>query len=138
MKCLPSSKVPLAAGVVLHDWHAEIIALRALNRFLIDECAQVARRKEFQSAFIRRRHGHELSEALFQPFAIMDDVGIHMYCSEAPCGDASMELTMDAQEDATPWPVPDPVPDNISDAATLHGRGNFSQLGTVRRKPCMH
>jgi len=64
------------------------------------------------------------------PFAIQDDVKIYMYCSEAPCGDASMELIMAAQDDATPWEKP---ADTDSDGLT--GRGYFSELGVVRRKP---
>jgi tRNA-specific adenosine deaminase 1 len=79
-----------------------------------------------------------------------------MYCSEAPCGDASMELVMDAQEDATPWTTapptaspstalptalptasssttpPSPLPPT---AQALRGRSNFSLLGAVRCKP---
>jgi tRNA-specific adenosine deaminase 1 len=71
-----------------------------------------------------------------------------MYCSEAPCGDASMELVMDAQEDATPWTSPPPTisavpsdttnsPDSTTEAAisALRGRSNFSALGLVRLKP---
>jgi tRNA-specific adenosine deaminase 1 len=67
-----------------------------------------------------------------------------MYCSEAPCGDASMELVMDAQEDATPWTSPPPtisaVPSdsNLTTETTisaLRGRSNFSALGLVRLKP---
>jgi tRNA-specific adenosine deaminase 1 len=54
-----------------------------------------------------------------------------MYGSEAPCGDASMELIMAALEDATPW--------ELSAASnretTLKGRGSFAELGIVRRKP---
>lgn len=64
-----------------------------------------------------------------QPFAIQDDVQIHMYCTEAPCGDASMELTMADQDDATPWAAPD------SSQAELPGRSGFADLGIVRRKP---
>jgi len=60
------------------------------------------------------------------PFKLKADVKIHMYCSEAPCGDASMELIMRAQEDSTPWKQ---APE------TMPGRGDFSQLGVVRRKP---
>jgi len=49
-----------------------------------------------------------------------------------------MELTMAAQEDASPWEVPpvavlDPSEEPV--AASLPGRGYFSQLGVVRRKP---
>lgn len=39
-----------------------------------------------------------------------------------------MELTMEAQKDATPWP-------ETSDELPLNGRGHFSKLGVVRRKP---
>ncbi|KAB8294931.1 hypothetical protein EYC80_006886 [Monilinia laxa] len=60
-----------------------------------------------------------------------------MYCSEAPCGDASMELTMAAQEDPTPWDLPsNPDPDSETGNRTeLPGRANFQLLGRVRRKP---
>src|SRR5579862_7553835 len=50
-----------------------------------------------------------------------------------------MELTMAAQEDSTPWSVPLTTSDSLSagEAAEslLRGRGYFSELGTVRRKP---
>lgn len=49
-----------------------------------------------------------------------------------------MELIMAAQEDATPWDIP-PAATTISPeeptAASLPGRGFFSELGVVRRKP---
>jgi tRNA-specific adenosine deaminase 1 len=75
-----------------------------------------------------------------QPFVIKQDVNIHMYCSEAPCGDASMELIMQAQEDPTPWQLPELASDVLSDGVDetsleLKGRGFFSELGIVRRKP---
>lgn len=95
-----------------------------------------------------------------QPFAWRDDVTLHMYCSEAPCGDASMELTMAAQDDASPWEIPasladggdpllsspPPPPSSSSTPATtspqqqqhpgpLPGRSYFSRLGAVRLKP---
>ena len=71
-----------------------------------------------------------------------------MYCTCAPCGDASMELCMAAQEDPTPWTVPSrPDPNTITATTTstdspssptanlLDGRAHFSLLGVVRRKP---
>ena len=130
MKCLPGFKSSLLdSGTVLHDWHAEILALRAFNRFLLQECHRVVSYANYESLVLRRRQSCEG----LQPFSIRDGLRIMMYCSEAPCGDASMELVMEAQEDPTPWPV------NISgEGATsgLLGRGSFSQLGVVRRKPC--
>ncbi|CAI7598267.1 unnamed protein product [Penicillium glandicola] len=77
------------------------------------------------------------------PFELRPDIKIYMYCTCAPCGDASMELCMAAQEDATPWEVlqqESPLP-KIQDAEVpgtetlLDGRAHFSLLGVVRRKP---
>lgn len=88
MKCLPASKVPTAMGGVLHDWHAEILAIRAFNYFILEECRRIAASDE-PSEYLRRRTADEISaeaEAWCgQPFAWRDDVTVHMYCSEAPC-----------------------------------------------------
>ena len=136
MKCLPAAKLLKAAGLVLHDWHAEVLAIRAFNHFLLQECLKILESQNYESSFIRRQKECEMSEVnCTQPFAFRENLKIFMYCSEAPCGDASMELVMEAQDDATPWPVAEkPIPEQIP---TLKGRANFSELGVVRRKPCM-
>ncbi|KAI9746881.1 MAG: hypothetical protein M1835_002337, partial [Candelina submexicana] len=132
----------LSHGTILHDWHAEILAIRSFNLFLLHECLSLASSPLYTSPYIRRRSTTELSDTHSQPFTLNEDTQIHMYCSEAPCGDASMELTMNAQKDATPWPTtspPNPTDPSSSPSSsttqTLHGRGYFSSLGTVRRKP---
>lgn len=130
MKCLPRDAMPMANGVTLHDSHAEILALRAFNSFLIQECSLYA--NDRTSKWVEKLTG------LSKPFKIKDDVRIFMYCSEAPCGDASMELTMAEQEDAEPWQRPQAA-DEITggeDMRPLRGRGYFSELGIVRTKPC--
>ncbi|KAI1478264.1 adenosine deaminase/editase [Daldinia eschscholtzii] len=158
MKCLPASKIPQAQGNVLHDWHAEVLAIRSFNRFVLDECRILAQgsssellrwRASDEIGSICRRHADAIeaeelggleSEWDGQPFAWREDVLLHMYCSEAPCGDASMELIMEAQEDATPWELPPasldtPPLSTPEPSASLPGRAYFSQLGVVRRKP---
>ena len=131
MKCLPSTKPELlASGHVLHDWHAEIVAIRAFNHFLLQECKMLVQDEAFQSSVLTRNDHDNAHGGSKHPFSIRTSIKIFMYCSEAPCGDASMELVMEAQEDATPWRI---APS--SDAGLL-GRGSFSQLGVVRRKPC--
>lgn len=98
------------------------------------------------SNFIRQRAPHEITALEYQPFAIKEDVEIHMYCSEAPCGDASMELVMGAQADPTPWTeTPPAIPSAVllssgssaydSDLPLLRGRSHFAYLGAVRLKP---
>ena len=134
MKCLSTSKADtLDSNDVLHDWHAEIVAIRAFNFFLLQEAYNLASSSDFVSTVLRQRSPVEKSQVGGQqPFTLLDNLRVMMYCSEAPCGDASMELVMEAQEDATPWPVA--VGDG-SLTSTLLGRGSFSQLGIVRRKP---
>jgi tRNA-specific adenosine deaminase 1 len=132
MKSLPASLVSKARGTVLHDQHAEILAIRAFNRFLIDECAALLDTGKQQSSCVRRRYPEELTEVSRQPFTLIEGISIYMYCSEAPCGDSSMELVMQAQEDPTPWDTP---PVSTAWNGQLHGRGYFSESGIVRRKP---
>lgn len=131
MKCMPSYKISEAHGNVLHDCHAETIAFRAFNRFLIEECAA-----SHSSKYIRARNEDMQTPTEYQPFEVRDNVGIHLYCSEAPCGDASMELTMGVQDDATPWEARPWSTDDDHKGKHLLGRGYFSELGVVRRKPC--
>lgn len=98
MKCLPSSKLSHAQGNVLHDWHAEILAIRAFNCFVLDECQALTTGSKSASEFIRRRSSTEMVATPDsvadpddsagwhgQPFAWREDVLLHMYCSEAPC-----------------------------------------------------
>ena len=134
MKCLPAAKLPGTRGCVLHDWHAEVLALRAFNLFLLQECLSLLGYSKASSSIIVQHSSGHLDAGPCQPFSIRNNVKIHMYCSEAPCGDASMEHVMNAQDDATPWPIDstgraDEVP------LKLRGRENFSELGSVRRKP---
>lgn len=129
MKCLPREKIPIVKGCVLHDWHAEVLSLRGFNRWLLDECSDLvaAGNSRGDGKWLKWNQGEGEKKP---PFSLHQDVKIHMYCSEAPCGDASMELTMAAQDDATPWTsTPPPAGEGML------GRGNFDQLGVVRRKP---
>ncbi|KAL7918856.1 adenosine deaminase/editase [Trichoderma austrokoningii] len=136
MKCLPASKLAEANGVAIHDWHAEVLAIRTLNRFLLDECQNIVDASHGGSEAILQRN--EKDEGYTRPFRVKDDVKLHMYCSEAPCGDASMELIMGAQEDDSPWQLPSISTDTqsvLGAERALPGRAYFSQLGIVRRKP---
>ena len=85
MKCLPQNKISQAQGVTIHDWHAEILAIRSFNRVLLDECHELAKTYDESNRFIRRRSREETIENHFQPFALNDGISLHMYCSEAPC-----------------------------------------------------
>ena len=127
---------------MLHDCHAEILAIRAFNYWLLHECHGLLASSESSSPYICcRQHpkNREPRNGPWPPLELHPDVSVYMYCTCAPCGDASMELCMAAQEDPTPWELPPPSsPSNDhSDAqdAALVGRAHFSLLGVVRRKP---
>lgn len=135
LKCLPKAKVPGTRGYVLHDWHAEVLALRAFNHFLLQECLSLLEGQRECSTILQRTvHVARQKDGFAQPFSMREDVEIYMYCSEAPCGDCSMESVMNAQEDANPWPVPSCERAQAA-TAELKGRESFSELGIVRRKP---
>jgi len=160
-KCLSASHIPRCRGLVLHDCHAEILALRAFNYWLLTEChgflaeeldhsttshksTGSENRSNSTSPFIRRRtrlehERHAPASIDWPPFELQPDVKFYMYCTCAPCGDASMELCMESQKDATPWEVrrqTDLGPDAESaEDNLLDGRAHFSLLGIVRRKP---
>jgi len=85
MKCLPHNKISTAQGIVLHDWHAEILAIRSFNRFLLEQCLVLVSSPDIGSEYIRFRRQDETTETDFQPFVLKDGIELHMYCSEAPC-----------------------------------------------------
>jgi tRNA-specific adenosine deaminase 1 len=95
MKCLPQSKISQAQGVVLHDWHAETVAIRSFNQFLLGECQSLAQSGEQKSDYLRRRIPAEITASHFQPFTLNEDVILHMYCSEAPCTWPSIAFVID-------------------------------------------
>lgn len=149
MKCLPVTKISSARGNILHDWHAEILCMRAFNHFLLQECKSILT-DAVDSPYLRLQTTTGTDPTTpgrpRPPFVWRDDVTLHMYCSEAPCGDASMELIMAAQEDAAPWEAPLPKQmmekhglsmassDSTPDLLLL-GRACFAHLGVLRRKP---
>lgn len=136
--------------------------MRAFNFWLLSECHSVlagevgsSEAKDLQdtsagdgtknihassSPYIKRCQNPNLGPSEAPPFELQSDVYIYMYCTCAPCGDASMELVMAAQDDPTPWTLPNTSTRAESnseplDSALLDGRGHFSKLGIVRRKP---
>lgn len=93
MKCLPVSKLSQSKGVGIHDWHAEMLTVRAFNRFILQECRDVLLQGD-ESPFVQFRtrrddttkNGDDGDGAWDgQPFEWREGVSLHMYCSEAPC-----------------------------------------------------
>lgn len=120
VKVQPSERLDTAMGVVVHDMHAEILALRAFNLFILQECENVD--KGISSRYIYRQdngryHGYS-------------GIKYSMYVSELPCGDASLHLL--SNEGLDEWTEP-PVP--VAGEGLIRGRDNFTVTGVVRTKP---
>jgi tRNA-specific adenosine deaminase 1 len=82
MKCLPAAKLRDANGVALHDSHAEVLALRAFNCFLMDEMRAIIDQQTHLNIIQMSSRTDGDTQRLFD---LRDDVRLHMYCSEAPC-----------------------------------------------------
>lgn len=90
MKCLPASKLGDVKGVAIHDWHAEILAIRTFNRYLLDECQSLVEcsRRDDPQAILQQSDSLDIetaSDRYIRPFGVKSGVKLHMYCSEAPC-----------------------------------------------------
>lgn len=139
-KCLPVSALPRCSGLVLHDSHAEVLALRGFNYWLLSELRKTIEDPGYLSRFIEQSSLEASTsssgvpgQAPSRPFKLRSSVSIHLFTTEAPCGDASMELLMESMPPGTtePWEH-----DGVDESKEiLQGRGHFSMLGFVRRKP---
>ena len=142
-KSLPVSALPKCKGLILHDCHAEILALRGFNYWLFCEMKRVLTVDQYDSPWVQLCTPSNDASSCHRPFRLKPGVEISLFSTEAPCGDASMELLMAtaqaAGQDISPWPTPsldtESAPSLSQPALPPPGRGFFSQLGALRRKP---
>ena len=111
VKVLPDKVRSYSQGGVVHDMHAEVLALRLFNYFLLEEAMNP------QSSWIERRHKLKFK-----------DVKLALFVSEPPCGDASMNYLSSSLESNEAWA-------SSRTGSFVRGRNNFDQLGVVRTKP---
>ncbi|CDK28145.1 unnamed protein product [Kuraishia capsulata CBS 1993] len=124
MKVMPDAKIKEKShGRMVHDCHAEILALRAFNGWLIEECKDLS-------------EDNPMLERTDQGISLRREWKFALYVSELPCGDCSMSNVVHDMEqkgeDTTPWTNYDTEGIHSADS---RGRGGFSQLGMVRTKP---
>lgn len=121
VKALPNATIKShSRGLLLHDCHAEILALRSFNWFTIQECLRVA--EGHNSRYIK---AHKCGKYRFE---MKTGIEFGMYVSEPPCGDASLEQLI--EQDDKEWEHHTELSGNV-----LRGRENFTLKGRVRTKP---
>ena len=125
-KCLPASALEEARGKLLHDCHAEVLALRGFSRWLLQEVRRILDLGfvECESDVLQLTTASGVStdrsgeREMRKPWRLKDDVKVHLVSTAAPCGAASLELLMRTKNgDDEPWEViPAPiVPAVVSD-----------------------
>ena len=96
------------SGLAVNDCHAEVIARRALVRFLLSQLDLVAKGQNEVSIFEQKPNGK---------FTLKPGISFHLYISTAPCGDArvfsprqgdSPEKQQSTADDVTPDEDPHP------------------------------
>lgn len=128
VKAMPDALLARGCGKIVHDCHAEILALRALNTVLLKQMEQLKKNPAQEQDLIK----------LYSPsglYILKDNWELALYISTLPCGDASMDLLMQEDEGAM-------VQDNdciqyVDPTITtiLRGRLNYSRRRIVRTKP---
>lgn len=121
VKALPDLTLERCKGRVIHDCHAEVLCLRAFNLWVLKEVKKV--RSGEVSEYIEMKNNEGKKR-----YGLKDGIDFAMYVSEAPCGDASLELLVDDNEET--W-------ERITklDGDVLRGRESYTLTGRVRTKP---
>ncbi|KAK7205257.1 hypothetical protein BZA70DRAFT_177638 [Myxozyma melibiosi] len=135
VKTTPDKTIRSAKGRILHDCHAEILALRAFNRFLINECLKIQENPSYLSRYIIVKNQQvtaprstSTGNNIKARYSLDPEWRICMVITEVPCGDASMEnLGAGIEENWSSGELDETFP--------LRGRAYFAKLGVVRTKP---
>jgi tRNA-specific adenosine deaminase 1 len=132
-------------GLKVVDSHAEIICKRSFQRYLLNQC---------------KLKDSKIIESIGNRFRLREGVEFIFYCSQAPCGDASMIQLAHSQSDAskatfikgkrkygviedndaTEKEIQIRERKNVGDQSNLLtlllGREDYDSIGNPRTKPC--
>lgn len=136
VKALPDTVRNYSHGTIVHDLHAEILALRCFNRLLIKEVGRLA--QGIESSLIESGGGGGGdSGGKNNIYRLKPAVRLALFVTEPPCGDCSMSYTQSQAHDSTPWTEPSSTPwtEPCSTQSLLRGRNLFYVAGAVRTKP---
>ncbi|KAJ7937406.1 adenosine deaminase/editase [Mycena leptocephala] len=125
-KCLPSNKLPVD-GESLHDSHAEVLARRGAVRWFLEEIRRCNTTNfAFESEWIYLCDGK---------YTLKADVGLILYISTVPCGDASMRFLSTSQDEQMAALKDSAVRAPVDPTLAARGRDNYALWGVLRTKP---
>lgn len=135
VKSTPNDDLKRSQGKILHDCHAEILAMRGMNRVLLEHVKKLKSSGALETDLIVKSSSNET-------YQLKPVWKLALYISALPCGDASMyPLSKDEfprgennqeiciRDDDSIQFVKD------GNTTTLRGRMNYRRLGVTRTKP---
>ncbi|SCV04718.1 LAME_0H20692g1_1 [Lachancea meyersii CBS 8951] len=126
VKATPDRELSRSRGRILHDCHAEILAVRGFNAVLLRQALMLKLSDDITEM--------DMVQKTTNGFCVKDDLSFALYVSRAPCGDASMELL--EEDDTAVWTGSELCQYADPDIKTvLRGRANYKKKGFVRTKP---
>ncbi|VEU20754.1 DEKNAAC101742 [Brettanomyces naardenensis] len=129
LKVVPSKKLAdISKGRMLHDMHAEVLAMRVFNWMILKEVEEMEngdrtmdKREDLDSSLLARCENGK--------YRLKDEAGaLALYISDIPCGDASIENIREGCSGQADW-------EEGEGDGLLRGRGYFGSVGKVRTKP---
>lgn len=114
LKAMPEKVISGCGGTILHDMHAEVLALRGFNRWLLAQAASL--RAPAENWWVER-------SSKSGKFKARENMRVFLYVSAPPCGDASMSLFAGETWASRP------------EGLLIRGRNHFDCLGYIRTKP---
>ncbi|CCE64204.1 hypothetical protein TPHA_0G03640 [Tetrapisispora phaffii CBS 4417] len=128
VKATPDADLDRSQGKIIHDCHAEILALRCFNIFLLDTINRISNH-DGTSKFVQvtKTNSYEWNKKW----------DLALYISKLPCGDASMDDLMKVGDTAE-FEITDDNPLQYIDPknkTTIRGRLNYKKRDVIRTKP---
>lgn len=124
-RCIPAaSRCP--KGSTVHDGHAEVLARRVFNRWLLEEIENC---RNGERSLIFLKDGDK-------PLCLRDGVSFELLISALPCGDASIVEQEGRKRDRTGAKiVPQDGSARLPEAGDVESHDCSQTRGVVRRKP---
>lgn len=124
-RCIPAScRCP--EGSTVHDGHAEVLARRVCNRWLLEEMENCM---NGEKSLVLMKDGD-------MPFCLREGVSFELMISSLPCGDASIVEQEGRKRDRTGAKiVPQDGSARLPEAGDVESHNCAQARGVVRRKP---
>lgn len=127
VKALPDETLQRSSGKMVHDCHAEILAIRGFNSVILQHMG-----------FLKEGKSSDLIEEKEGKYTWKENNQLVLYISRMPCGDASMDSLEESEDTNENFQIANDadqqyIKDDIK--TTIRGRLNFSKKGIVRTKP---